>query len=329
LVRELWPALAGQVQWFLNRRATNGLVEAREFVYFGNPLLYNVCEGATLNAFLYGALRDAACLARVLGRDTEHEKFTAAAVQLAQAVNSHLWDESNGAYFGSIQEAKPTPPTAHATMSCLYFGLVPGSRRESARRWLLANYRKEGFFPYTHQFLLEEIYRVDADSADREVLDLLRRRWGPMAQGETGTVWEGFTPGENCHEAGAVPAYFLSAYVLGVRLDGPAMNKRLIIEPRLGDLQRAAGVVVTEHGPVSVSWTRAADGAVLDFTLEVPAAVQATLSLPRLGKNAGIRLDGRRLDPAMLISRGRWIDLEVGSGRHTGRISGSSGEVLP
>jgi hypothetical protein len=150
-----------------------------------------------------------------------------------------------------------------------------------------------------------------------------------MAQGETGTVWEGFAPGENCHEAGAVPAYFLSAYVLGVRLDGPVMNKRLVIEPRLGDLRHAAGVVVTEHGPVPVSWSRTADGAVLDFTLEVPTAIQATLSLPRLGKKAEICLDGRKIDSATLIFRGRWIHLEIGPGKHVGRISGPSAEVLP
>jgi hypothetical protein len=50
------------------------------------------------------------------------------------------------------------------------------------------------------------------------------------------------------------PAYFLSSYVLGVRRDGPVQNKTLLIEPRLGDLTEAAGTVVTEFGPVPVSW---------------------------------------------------------------------------
>lgn len=327
LVRELWPALTGQLQWFLERRTANGLVEAREFVYFGNPLLYKACEGATLNAFVYGALRDAAFLAHVLGREAQREQFSGAAVQLAGAINLHLWDEPGGAYSGSIQGGEATPPTAHATMSCLHFGLVPQQRRESARRWLLANYQKEGFFPYTCQFLLEEIYRADTDRADREVLDLLRRRWGPMAQGETGTVWEGFGPGETCHEAGAVPAYLLSAYVLGIRLDGPAMDKRLIIEPHLGGLQQAAGVVVTEHGPVPVSWTSGANRASLDFTFDVPSAVEARLSLPRLGEKAEIHLDGRLVDPGKLTSRGRWIELEVGTGKHAGRISTVAAEA--
>ncbi|MBI4325729.1 MAG: alpha-L-rhamnosidase N-terminal domain-containing protein [Chloroflexi bacterium] len=331
LARAFWPALSAQGQWFLDRRTTNGLVKAREFVYFGNPLLYKVCEGATLNAFAYGALRDAAFLARSLGRDAQYEQFTTAAEQLARAVNLRLWDDSTGAYFGSIQDGKTTPPTAHATMSCLHFGLVPEPRREAARRWLLANYRKEGFYPYTHQFLLEEIYRADTDPADREVLDLVRERWGPMANGETGTVWEGFGPGESCHEAGAVPAYFLSAYVLGVRLDGPVTEKRLMIQPRLGNLQHAAGVVVTEHGPVPVSWTLnpAARGkrspaqadAALDFVFEVPAGIQAKLSLPRLTEKAEMRLDGQEIDHTTFTFRGRWMELEIGTGKHVGRIS--------
>ncbi len=321
LVREVWPALTGQLQWFLDRRTANGLVEAREFLYVGNPLVYKVCEGATLNAFVYGALRDAAFLARMLGQDTQYEWFMAAAVQLTQAVNLHLWDQSSGAYLGSILDGKATPATAHATMSCLHFGLVPPQRCEPARRWLLANCEKENISPYAYQLLLEEIYRADTDQADREVLDLVRKRWGPMAQGETGTVWEAFGPSENCHEAGAVPAYFLSAYVLGVRLDEPVTDKRLIIEPHLGNLPHAAGVVVTEHGPVPVSWTRAATGVSLDFTFEVPTGIQARLSLPRLGEKAQIRLDGRPIDPTTLTSRGRWMDLEVAAGKHSGRIS--------
>ena len=56
-------------------------------------------------------------------------------------------------------------------------------------------------------------------------------------------------------------------------------------------LQHAAGVVVTEHGPVPVSWTLNPNGlpaapgkrsAALDFAFDVPAGVQAKLSLPRM-----------------------------------------------
>jgi alpha-L-rhamnosidase len=49
------------------------------------------------------------------------------------------------------------------------------------------------------------------------------------------------------------PGYFLSTYVLGVRPDLPASQKRILIEPHLGDLTSAEGSVVTEFGLVPIS----------------------------------------------------------------------------
>jgi hypothetical protein len=82
------------------------------------------------------------------------------------------------------------------------------------------------------------------------------------------------------------PAYFLSAYVLGVRIDGPVWDKRLLIEPRLSDLTLAEGKVVTEFGLVDVSWRRTAGE--LAFTCIIPPGATARLRLPGAG-----RLDGK------------------------------------
>jgi hypothetical protein len=38
LARELWPTVVGQLKWFLDRRSPRGLVQAREFCTFVNPL---------------------------------------------------------------------------------------------------------------------------------------------------------------------------------------------------------------------------------------------------------------------------------------------------
>lgn len=141
-----------------------------------------------------------------------------------------------------------------------------------------------------------------------------------MARSETGTVWEGFGPGENCHEAGAVPAYFLSAAVLGVRLDGPVGARRLILQPRLGDLRAAEGIVVTELGPVPVRWERGGRNAALDFDFEVPPGVAATVALPLPGGEPEVELDGQTVSPPNLEIHGRAAVLAAGPGRHRGSI---------
>ena len=142
-----------------------------------------------------------------------------------------------------------------------------------------------------------------------------------MARSETHTVWEGFGPGENCHEAGAVPAYFLSAYVLGVRLDGPASARRLLIQPRLGDLNEADGTVVTELGLVPVRWRRDAAGNRLDFDFQIPDGVRATVALPLAGEKPQVQINGHRLAPADLKTQGRYLLLELGPGAHRGQCS--------
>ncbi len=141
-----------------------------------------------------------------------------------------------------------------------------------------------------------------------------------MAEGETHTVWDGFGPGENYHEAGAVPAYFLSAQVLGVQLAGPVSRLRLRIEPHLGDLKRAGraeGVVVTELGPVPVRWRQAVEEGGLE--VEVPPACRATLALPVVGGLPVVVVDGRTVGGRRPRMVGRHAVLELGPGVHHGR----------
>ena len=78
-----------------------------------------------------------------------------------------------------------------------------------------------------------------------------------------------------------------------------------MVEPRLGDLQRAGGRVVTEAGIVEVQWERAPQGAQggcqLVFTVVLPQDVQRTElrlvgaggTLVLNGKNVSTSQDGR------------------------------------
>ena len=130
------------------------------------------------------------------------------------------------------------------------------------------------------------------------VLKLMREKWAAMVTSPdaTGTVWESFDQaklydGSYCHNSGAGPAYFLSAWVLGVRLDGPVEKRRLMIEPRLGDLSRVSGVVVTELGLVPVSWRRKDE--TLSFKFQVPSEAKARVTIPYVGKPRSLTVNGR------------------------------------
>ena len=124
------------------------------------------------------------------------------------------------------------------------------------------------------------------------------------------TMWESFQDSESCHNYGEVPAYFISSYVLGVRVGagGVAGLGALIIEPRLGDLVWAAGNVVTEFGIVTVSWV--VSPLYLFFTLSLPPEVlSCELRIP--GQASSLVLNG---SPWPATSEGRWVVAQLGSG---------------
>ena len=206
-------------------------------------------------------------------------------------------------------------------MMCLYFDVVPTERRDRVNEWLLANYEKEAFSPYAFTFLFEVFYRMDTAAADQLALNLMRQRWAEMAKGETQTTWEDFSPNEPCHIMGSTPTYHLSRCVLGVKVDGPVCDRRIVIEPRLADLCRVEGTAVTEFGPVPVLWDKSNDGQKLRFQVEIPDNVTAKLHLPRIGDAPVVVINGQTTKPS---ERGRFLALELGPGKHTGVVQAAT-----
>ena len=317
LVREMWPAVTAQLRWFLDRRTERGLVKAREFVYFGNPLIYKECEGATLNAFLAKALADAAELAGQLGDADRQHEYVAASQSIKKAINLHLWEKTTGTYHGAVIDGKNTPCTVHAAASCLYYDIVPAGKRKQVEKWFLSQVDKEACFPYQYAFYFEVLARMNADEADLRALNLIRKQWTTMASFETKTTFESFGPGENCHESGGAPTIYLSRHVLGVEVDGPAANRRVVIQPHLGDLKRAEGIVVTEWGLVPIRWNRAATHGRLTFNVEIPAGVEARLLLPHASHAAVLTVDGRQTRPPE-DSSGGFVTVNLRGGKHRG-----------
>ena len=217
-----------------------------------------------------------------MGEAPERRTYDQAGEELKRAYNRELWNEEERAYNSALLHGRIYAPTVHAQLMALHYGLVTEDRKADVRRWFLANYKNAGMrhvcmnddhdamvamkagidMPVMYYWVFSQLYEADTDTQDREALSEIRRRWTPMVlyQQDAGTLSESFTDekgegaSESCHNYGATPAYFLSSYVLGVRMAGSVMEKRLLIEPRLGDLTFAEGIVVTEFGPIPVSW---------------------------------------------------------------------------
>lgn len=344
VISEIWPAVVTQMNYFLARRSPRGLVLAREWVVWGNPVGYQTCEGTALNAFVQRALLDAAYLGHQIGEHAQADVFDQAATNLAAAINSVLWNEAAGTYSAgwydlavaqAASDYRPLPvgvssnlivPTRHAALFALDQGIVPENRRARVTQYLMANAPTENDIMQYYYFFRQQ-YAADDTARDLSILNTMRVSWADVAASPYEATLEALhATGSKAHCYGMFPAYFLSAYVLGVRPEGPCWNDRILIEPRLGDLLSAQGVVVTEEGPVTVAWTRTNHPARLDFSFVVPPGARATVHLPRTSTTNTLVLNGETLVAEGVVTAGvgvtgRWFVLDLPAGTNAGSVT--------
>jgi hypothetical protein len=348
-VNEMMSSANKAMEYFLKRTTINGLINANEFVYFDNPLINVKCEGATINAFIYGSLRDLAYLYGKIGKEDQKMYFQKAADKLYIDYNRVLWsgeyyyssiitDKANipadiptsftEPYTGSLISGKFSPPTPHAALMALYYDLVPVSQKSKALRYLLkSSDEKQVWWPYTSKYYLDVLFREDKSETDQRALDYIRKSFGPMCSYETGTTSEDWKGGSFVHESGSHPAWFVSAYVLGVRTEIMEGELCLIIQPRLCDLNKAEGSVLSEFGSVSVKWQKLSKNN-LSFSFSIPKGKKAMVYLP-VQTNiipANLKINGfKYIDHGKTVGEGklegRYYQVALAGGKYSGEIN--------
>lgn len=131
------------------------------------------------------------------------------------------------------------------------------------------------------------------------------------------TVGESFSNERPFHNFGGVPAYFISRNVLGVDVQWPLKKNGILIKPQLGKLKNAEGVVVTEHGPVTVEWRQEPNSQRWSFLMEIPWKTHATVSLPAGSPRSRLLVDGRAV--RFRYKNGRAV-FSVNGGIHRGLL---------
>lgn len=334
LVRELWPALERLLRWFLGRRTPRGLVLAREWEVWDNPLRYQVCEGAGLNALFYRALRDAAWLGEQIGETAGAASYARSAKKLCEDFNRELWNQQEGAYdsalFGPGSKtaeqlngklfAAPIVngrfhPVVQAELLALYSGVVPKERVDLVRRYVLGHMHDvTGIM--SHYYLFDALYDMQKPELDTEVLSRIRTSWKAQIDSPWQTTWEDLTGGSKAHIYGMVPGFFLTAYVLGARREDPVSERKIVVEPRCGDLRWAKGTAVTEFGPVAIDW-RIREDRSIDLSVDCPQDCHALVRLYNRGRGASPSVDG-----AVRTGRvtGNFLEFPITPGKHTIRL---------
>ena len=331
-VREMWPALNRLIEWFLRHRTQRGLILAREWEVWDNPLRYQVCEGAGLNALVYRALCDSAYLGEQIGELDRSKILSREAARLFSDFNELLWNPGEGTYDGALfgpgsKTAEQLngrmfsgpiidghyKPTVQAALFALYSEVVPEERIASVRQWVLSHLDGvEG--PMSHYYLFHALYQMEQEERDREVLACMIVGWKNQVDSPWQTTWESLKDdgGSKVHVYGLVPGYFLTTAVLGARRMGPVSLRTIVVEPRCSGLSWARGTAVTEFGPVEMDWSKNQNG-VLSIACTLPADVTARLRLYRIDGKDSISLDGK---PIPGTKNGAFIEATFAGGRH-------------
>jgi hypothetical protein len=276
------------------------------------------------NALYVQALKDAARLAQLLGHDADAARWSQRAETVSAAINTHLWDDTAGAYLDSATGAARHAQDGNAL--AITAGVADAGRSGAALAHLDATTRR----PYGNAFMdndtlfggasqrvyaftsyPEIVARFTAGRAD-SALDQIRRTYGWMDSHDPGiTNWEGIGPDGSLYEdaytsmahgwsTGVLPA--LTHQLLGAMPTSPGYAT-WEVRPNPGDLTWAQGQLPTPYGALRVAWHNS--GRTFHLDVDVPRGTRATVALPGDGHRLTVRSRGRVLWDGQRASAGK------------------------
>jgi len=257
---------------------------------------YRNYTNAVNNAFYYRSLRLMANIAGVLGHTNDVAIYSSCADQVYSVYNATFWDNAHQCYVDGVGTSHAS---AHANFFPLAFGLVPADRQAAVLKFIHSRIAANGGMPcsvYGAQYLVEALFNAgDEDTALGLLTTNGPRGWLNMINlGSTLTTeaWN-FEDKPNMdwnHAWGAAPGNLIPRFVLGLRPLAAGFD-HILVQPQLGTLAYAQGVVPTLRGPVSISASNAPGG--FQLRLNIPGNVTATVMLPAAGvTNSTALLDG-------------------------------------
>lgn len=242
------------------------------------------------NCFAVLALKDAAELAKMLGRHDLVVKWLDIAETVSASVNTYLWNDDKKAYTDCLRGGIQSRVFSQQTQTVAYMSGVAEGDRGMRCCDIIYNppedFVKAGS-PFFEFFLLEA---YQGEDRVQEFLDTIRNDWGFMVDKGSTTFWESWSvqsddgrlTRSHCHGWSAAPTFFLSTYILGVK-PGKAGFSTVLIEPHPGDLAWCRGSMPTCYGNIDVQWENNKNG-LFKMRVTAPDEVKVSVCLPVEGE---------------------------------------------
>ncbi|CUU35623.1 Alpha-L-rhamnosidase N-terminal domain-containing protein [Armatimonadetes bacterium DC] len=293
-VEAIFPAIRQQNENLHTRYINSaGLLEIRAWNMLDWADMDTPSEGVVShqNMWLVKVWEDTAKLAEVVGETLLAQAWRQWAQELRQAINRHLWVESQRAYTDCLRpDGQPSPVFSQQTQIVAYLCDIPTPERKPIIEGYLHqapdHFVKIGS-PFMMAFLLESLIRA---GHRREAVARMRDAWGMMVEMGAVTCWEVFprtrprTPLQahevgwftrsHCHAWSAAPVYALPACLLGIEPLEPGFS-RFRLAPDLCGLEWAYGAFPTPHGIITYAMEQR--DARLYLKLTIPEGTRAII----------------------------------------------------
>jgi hypothetical protein len=239
-VRSLYPAIKSYL--LLWNMDSSGLVMRRETGWNWYDWGVNIDEPLIENAWYYLALRGAAKIAQLVGRNEDLPEWNRRMDSLKEAYNRVLWDGHRYHTEGQYGE-----PDDRGNALAVLADFPTPAMRGHLNRLLRSEYHAS---PYMENFVDAALFHLgDADAAIQRMKD----RYCQMVESDYSTLWEFWDPrvASKSHQFGTGTLRTLSYYVGGIQ-PTEAGFRRMRIAPMIGSLDWVDAGVPTKEGIVSV-----------------------------------------------------------------------------
>jgi hypothetical protein len=314
---EIWPSIQKALAWFERIADPSGLVVDMPYWHFMDWAAVGRHQQAlALNAQLAGAYRAAATIARAVCFKRASVQYEARAQRICDQLDRLHWDEVRGVWVDMVDPVAGTQDrrvSQHGVAALTLWGQPSDERIQRAFDWAMdpkreARTQAPPVVPFAmpldeeqqvvmaNTFYGHFVGEALARHGRRDLaLANIRRRFGPMIEAGSTTLWEAMTPWASlCHGFSASPTYFLSRYVLGVSPAEPGFA-RVRFSPDLVDLEHAQGIVPVGDRDIEVRLVRTDDG----FEATVLGSCETVDVVPA----SGTRLERMERNPERIVAR--------------------------
>jgi hypothetical protein len=267
-VKEVYPRMKTLMEYCLNRRNSNGLMEwmPGDWIFIDWAAgLSKKGEVSFEQLLLTQSLYLMALFANMMD-DTDMMRYTVIADDTRKKLFDYYWNKDKNAFVHSRIDGKQTDNvTRYTNMFAIFFKYLNEDQKQVVKKSVLLNDNVQKITtPYMRFYELEALCAL---GEQKYVLKEMKDYWGGMLKLGATSFWEEYNPtkkGEEhlamygrkfgkslCHAWGASPLYLLGKYYLGVKPVGLGYESYRV-EPELGGLEWMEGKVPVPGGEIEM-----------------------------------------------------------------------------